>query len=68
MRISFWTPESEVKVLQPVKFIAKYAAMAGVMRKMAMILLTLQVEAKVRLTIRAHSKPICAPFKEKAPG
>jgi hypothetical protein len=66
MRISFWTPESEVKVLQPVKFMAKYAAMAGVMRKRATILPRLQVEAKVRLTANAHNKPIWAPFKEKA--
>jgi hypothetical protein len=58
MRISFWTPESEVKVLQPVKFMAKYAVMAGAMRKSPMILPTLQVEAKVRLPIKAHSKPI----------
>ena len=66
MRISFWTPEREVKVLQPVKFIAKYAAMAGTIRNRAMILPTLQVEANVRLTANAHSKPIWAPFKEKA--
>jgi hypothetical protein len=66
MRISFWTPESEVKVLQPVKSMAKYAAMAGAMRKRAMILPTLQVEAKVRLTVSAHKKPTWAPFKEKA--
>jgi hypothetical protein len=66
MRISFWTPESEVKVLQPVKFMAKYAAMAGAMRKRAIILPRLQVEAKVRLTAKAHKKPIWAPFKEKA--
>jgi hypothetical protein len=66
MRISFWTPESEVKVLQPVKFMAKYAAMAGAIRKRAMILVKLQAEAKVRLIINAHEKPVWAPFKEKA--
>jgi hypothetical protein len=66
MRISFWTPESEVKVLQPVKFMAKYAVMAGAMRKREIILPALQLEAKVRLTVNAHSKPTCAPFQEKA--
>jgi hypothetical protein len=32
MRISFCTPERDVKVLQPVKFMAKYAVSAGAMR------------------------------------
>jgi hypothetical protein len=32
MRISFCTPERDVKVLQPVKFMAKYAVSAEAMR------------------------------------
>ena len=65
-RISFLTPESEVNVLHPVKFIAKYAVTAGAIRKRATRLVPLQFEPRVRLINTAHSSPICAPFKEKA--
>jgi hypothetical protein len=66
MRISFCTPEREVKVLQPVKFMAKYAVIAGAMRNKPTRLAPLQFDAKVRVSSNAHSNPTWAPLREKA--
>ncbi len=57
IRISFLTPESEVNVLQPVKFMAKYAAIAGAIKKRAIRLAPLQLDARVRLINTAHNSP-----------
>ena len=69
-RISFFTPDSEVKVDAPVKFIARYAVIAGIRKNQARTssLPDQCSKAALRRTagIRATTNPRISPLRAKA--
>ena len=62
-RISFCTPESEVNVVDPVKFNARYAVIIGSTRRLETVIHKL--EGIHAISEKAHNMPRSQPFQTK---